>query len=132
MRLLPEMEPVIQGAETPNLLWFELRSAFEATYNEEQPDDLLIARIYQFFDWCVDAPRSPLAKDDLLTCAIVSFLEHVPDHPRAREDMPRWLAYEEVAESESIFSYHLGRQGFLDLVSHMKQNQHRYIGRGGG
>jgi hypothetical protein len=127
--LFPELRERFTDADTPYLLWFELLAAFEAAYDEVPPDESMIARIYQFCDWCIEAPGGETAADDLCTCAIVSFLEHVPEHPAAREDMPRWLSYEEVAESETFFAYHLGHAGFEELKRHMRKNQHRFIGR---
>lgn len=75
-------------ADTPYLLWFELREAFERVYEESPRGELLIRRIYQYSDWCCSQPRGKTAEDNPLTCVAVCFYEHIPTHTAAREDMP--------------------------------------------
>jgi cation diffusion facilitator CzcD-associated flavoprotein CzcO len=63
---------------------------------------------------------------DPLTAAAVGFYEHIPRLPAAREDMPRWFQYSEIASSKEIFSYHIGDEAFQELLTHMVRNKDRY------
>jgi hypothetical protein len=123
--LLPELVEAVEEADTPYLLWFELREAFERAYDRSPRNESLIRRIYQYSDWCVEQPGGRTADDDLLTCVAVCFYEHIPQHPEAREDMPRWWRAEDLKEP-SIFQYHLSEKEFRDLQNFLKQENHHY------
>ena len=129
--LLPELGETITDPEidTPYRLWFELRHAFEEAYDASPRDESLIGRIYQYADWCVSAPRGNNAADDLLTCACVCFYEHIPQHPAARDDMPRWISYQDFVGSEQIFRYHLIEEDFLALKQHFDRHRNDYVER---
>jgi hypothetical protein len=60
---------------------------------------------------------------------MVAFYEHIPQSKAAREDMPRWFRYDDVARSRSVFAYHIGDREFEDLLRYMKQNEKRYVRR---
>ena len=120
--MLPELAEAVTDAETPYLLWFELRGAFEDAYEASPRDASLIRRIYAFSDWCVRAPRGETAADDLPTCVAVCFLEHIPEHPAARGDMPAWFTLEELLASRGIFGYHIGDQAFDELAAYFRSN----------
>ena len=107
-------------------LWIELQFAFEKAYRADPPDEAMIARIYSFADWCVQAPRGPDAGHDPMTAVTVAFYEHIPNFKPAREDMPRWFRYSEVTNNWQVFSYHLGDEEFDALLKHMAKNQHRH------
>jgi hypothetical protein len=124
-QMFPELVSQFEEADTPYLLWFELRSAFEKAYDKTPRDEALIRRIYMYSDWCCDQPRGQTAEDDLLTCVGVCFYEHIPQHPAAREDMPRWWRAEDIQEP-SIFQYHLSDEEFRELRSFMGRESHRY------
>jgi hypothetical protein len=126
---LPELRRVIAEAETVMAAWIELRMAFEDAYEAEPPDDSLIARIYSFADWCLDAPRNADAGRDPFTAVLVAFYEDIPTIKAARDDMPRWFTYDEVARNRQVFSYHLRPEEFDALVLHMARNRHRYVPR---
>jgi hypothetical protein len=113
---LPELADEIAEAENPYLLWIELRRRFEDAYDDLPPNESLISRIYAFSEWCQRAPRGRTAEDDLLTCVSVCFLEHIPEHPAARADMPRWFTRERLFGNKEIFSYMIGEQGFDALT----------------
>jgi hypothetical protein len=123
--MFPDLGARIEGAGTPYLLWFELREAFERAYELTPRDEGLIRRIYQYSDWCADQPRGQTAKDDLPTCVAVCFYEHIPQHPLAREDMPRWWRVEDLREP-SVFQYHLSDEQFCELRSFLARESHRY------
>jgi hypothetical protein len=55
----------------------------------------------------------------------VCFYEHIPVHPAAREDMPRWWHPGDLAEP-SIFQYHLSAEQFRELRSFLAQESHQY------
>lgn len=110
------------------LLWTELHFAFERAYREPRNEDL-IARIYSFADWCIRAPRNDDASHDPPTAVMVGFYEHVPQLQAARDDMPRWFHYDEVAKSKSIFAHFIGDEAFDELLKYMMANRHRYVPR---
>ena len=114
--------------DTPWLVWFQLRSAFERAYDQTPPDEALIQRIYEYAFWCVEtAPRGDTGNDDLLTVVYLSFFEHIPQHPLARADMPRRFSYQDFTESEQVFRYHLDDQQFTDLKQYFEAHQDMYV-----
>jgi hypothetical protein len=123
--IFPELVSQFEEADTPYMLWFELRNVFEEAYEQSPPDESLIRRIYQYSDWCVNQPRGLTAEDDLLTCVAVCFYEHIPQHQAARKDMPRWWRVEDMSE-ESIFRYHLSDEEFRELRSFLARQSHQY------
>ena len=129
--LLPELSEKITDPEidTPYMLWFEIRKAFEKAYEASPPHESLIGRIYRYADWCATAPRGETAADDLLTCTCVCFFEHIPQHPAAREDMPRWISYQDFVASEQIFRYRLTDDEFLALKEHLYVHRHDFVPR---
>jgi hypothetical protein len=129
--LLPELREKISDPEidTPYSLWSELHYAFTRAYDASPRDESLIGRIYRYADWCASAPRGEGASDDLLTCVCVCFYEHISKHPAAREDMPRWIPYDEFIASEQIFGYHLAHDDFVALKEHLYVHRHDFVPR---
>lgn len=125
---LPALRETIAAAETIMSLWIELLLKFEDAYRDPKNDDL-IARIYSFADWCFAAPRNDDAGHDPATVVLVNFYEHIPQSKAAREDMPRWFSYDQVAGSRSVFAYLIDDKEFEDLLAYMKQNRKRYVQR---
>lgn len=124
--MFPELLASFEEADTPYLLWFELREAFEQAYEQSPRGESLIRRIYQYSDWCTDQSRCQTADDDLLTCVAVCFYEHIPQHPAAREDMPRWWRVEDLALEPHVLRYHLSDEEFRELRSFIARESHRY------
>jgi hypothetical protein len=122
----PELDSAIDDADSPYMLWIELRQAFERAYEQKPRDESLIQRIYQYSDWCADQPEGKTASDDLFTCVAVCFYEHIPEHPAAREDMPRWWRAEDLDPEPSIFSHHLSGKEFFELRRYLAREKHRY------
>ena len=58
--------------------------------------------------WCTRAP---------LCAADGHFAIAMTDFGPARDDMPRWFTYEEVAESKSVFAYMIGELKYFELPS---------------
>jgi hypothetical protein len=125
---LPEFREVIAKSESIMSLWIELHLAFDQAYLGEKNDDL-IARIYSYADWCSAAPRNDDAGHDPPTAVAVAFYEHIPQSKAAREDMPRWFRYEEVAACQSIFAYHIGQDSYRELLEHLRKNKQKYVQR---
>lgn len=65
--LASRLEAVLEGIDSPYILWNELREVFEDAYERIPPDESLIRRIYQYSGWCCDQPRRDGADDDLFT-----------------------------------------------------------------
>jgi hypothetical protein len=86
----PELCREIANAENITMVWFELwYHLFEPAYQKDPSDTAMIARIYGYADWSLGHRSS-----DVLTSAIVSFYEHLPNHNQMRRDMPRWISQE--------------------------------------
>jgi hypothetical protein len=73
----PDLINRFDSVDCPYGLWIELRLAFGDAYKEPRNEDL-IARIYQYAEWCGTQPRGTSAEDDLGTCVHVCFFEHIP------------------------------------------------------
>jgi hypothetical protein len=106
-------------------LWFELRDAFQQSY-QPPPNEDLISRIYDYANWCCSQPEGTTAEDDLGTCVCVCFYEHIPQSTEALEDMPRWFSRSDVVLMKDIFSYMVGEEGFQRiLLAYDRPQQHR-------
>jgi hypothetical protein len=123
---IPELREVIASAENIFALWIDLSMGFARAYQRKSYDKALVAKIYSFADWCIQAPRGCLAERDPLTAVTVCFYEDIPTIPAARQDMPRWFTYEEVAENRAVFSYLIGDAEYDKLVQYMTANRRRY------
>jgi hypothetical protein len=126
LQRLPELRDVITSADSVMALWIELLSAFEKAYRSDPWDESLIGRIYSFADWCMNAPRGPDAGHDPMSAVTVAFYEDIPAFKPARDDMPRWFPYAEVANNRQVFAYLIGDEKYDELVKHMAKNRHRY------
>ena len=126
LKRLPELRKSIDSANEIMVFWIEARIAFQRAYEQSPQDESLIARIYSFADWCANARRGPDAGHDPSTAIVVAFYEDIPTIPAARDDMPRWFTFAEIAESKAIFSYHLSEIDFQGLLAHMQRNRHLY------
>lgn len=126
--MFPDLVPEFDEVDNPYLLWIELRSVFEKAYERDPRDESMIERIYRYSDWCMSQPRGQTSGDDLFTCVAVCFYEHIPEHPGAREDMPRWWLAEDLVES-GVFHYHLTDDEFRDLKGYLVKESHRYDAR---
>jgi hypothetical protein len=130
-QLLPELGDAITDPEidSPNKLWFEICAAFDRAYDASPRDESLIERIYRYADWCMTAPRGDNAATDLVTSTCVCFYEHIPQHPSAREDMPRWIPYQDFIGTEHFFRYHLTEEEFVALKQHFYKHRHAFVPR---
>jgi hypothetical protein len=129
LKRLPELRHTIDEAWEIMALWLQIQSAFAKAYKSDPPNDSLISRIYDFADWCLDAPRGPDAGHDPMTSVCVAFYEDIPTIKVARDDMPRWFRYEDIVENKQIFSYQIGESEYEKLVEYMRRNQRRYVPR---
>jgi hypothetical protein len=101
--------------ESPGQLWIELTAAFMQAYKEPRNEDL-IARIYQYAEWCCCQPSGKTAEDDFGSIVCVSLYEDIPTSPEALEDMPRWFSREDVILMKDTFSYMVGKEGFHKIL----------------
>ena len=114
LELLPELNEPISEADNLMALWIGLQFEFADAYDPPGRPDL-IRRIYEFAWWCFEQEQTE--KDDLASAVACAFLEHIPEHHKARLDMPRWFTREEVLAMRGIFSYHLGAVEYDRLVA---------------
>jgi hypothetical protein len=126
LQRLPELRTQIDSAPGIMAFWGEAWFAFRRAYEQNPRNESLIERTYAFADWCANARRGPDAGKDPSTAIVVSFYEDIPTVPAARDDMPRWFTYAEVADSKAVFSYHLNDEEFGHLLRHMHRNRHLY------
>jgi len=126
---LPDLRRVITSADNIMALWIDLESSFEKAYKAEPRDESSISRIYAFADWCLQARPVPDAAHDPCSAVVVGFYEHIPTFRPARDDMPRWFTYDEVAQNKHVFSYHIGDEAYQELVDYMRKNQRRHLPR---
>jgi len=115
IRLLPEHATEIRKAENPYDLWISILMWFNAAYNAADPGRI-VKRIYEYLWWTRRQPRQSSADSDLYTAAACCFVEHIPDHPKARLDMPRWWTRASVLEHADVFRYWLGDDGLTALL----------------
>jgi hypothetical protein len=129
VRRFPELGDKVEGWETPYLLWFDLRDAFEAAYRVVPRDEGMIRRVYEFADWCLEQPQGRKADDDLGTCVTVCFYEHIPESPEALADMPRWFKRQNVLEMREVFSYMVGEEGFRRVLEAFDNYQKQVLSK---
>jgi hypothetical protein len=96
---VPEItDPELCEPRNMYALWGWLTLAFADAYSQSPPRDDFIGRVYTFAKWCCSQPRGITASDDLFTCVVVCFAEHLPQMPAAMADMPRWADPEELKQ----------------------------------
>ena len=129
--LVPELGEKITDPdiETPNMLWFELWDAFRKAHDASPRDESLIGRIYAYADWCLTASHDGSIADELATSACVGFLENLPQHSATREDMPRWISYQDFIGSEQVFRYGITEEEFVALKQHFYKHRHDFVPR---
>lgn len=109
---LPELQKEISTADGAYGVWIELRFELERIYAREIVDDSLIARIYQYANWCLCQPHD----DNLRTAVVVCFYEHLPMSPKVRQDVGRWLSEEDFRALRPAFCYHLSESEVEDFA----------------
>ena len=55
------------------------------------------------------------------------FYEHIPQHAAARDDMPRWIPYQDLIASEQIFRYHLTEEEFVALKQRFHNRRDDFV-----
>ena len=126
---LPTLRQAIDTTSTVKALWCDLSPACQVAYEQSPPDEVLIAAIFSYADWCASARRHPAADRDPMTAVGVCFYEDLPLHAAAREDMPRWFTPVDIVEWKSLFVYTLGEAGYRDVRAHIQVNRNRYVAR---
>jgi len=111
----PDLIDRFDFVDSPYALWIELRLAFEDAYKNPRNQDL-IARIYDYANWCCSQPEGKTAEDDLGTCVCACFYEDIPTIPEALEDMPQWFSLDDVLLMKQTFSYMVGEEGFQRIL----------------
>lgn len=122
---MPDLKSLVESSKTISELWVGLCDEFAIAYDKPMNEDV-IAQIYAFADWCVEAPRCDEDGRDPFSAVVVGFYESIPTLPNARDDMPRWFKYSAVKDNRLVFSYLIGDEAFEKLLEHMKQNQKKY------
>ena len=116
----PELHREIANAENTTMVWFELwYHLFEPAYQKDPPDTAMIARVYGYAYWSLGHRSS-----DVLTSAIVSFYEHLPNNSQMRRDMPRWISQETFDTLWFAWEY-TTKQDFTEFRREFVENKSR-------
>lgn len=115
LKRFPEFEEGVREAENPYALWIDLWCRFTEAYDSDASE--LVARIYKYARWCCEQPRGKTSTDDLLTCVSVCFCEHIPTHPKALKDMPKWWTLQDVKAMKDVFSYLGGESLYTEVLA---------------
>jgi len=70
LRIFPELQPEVEGAENPMSLWLEIVLQFDTAYDTPRNEDF-IRRVYESADWCL---KQEGGKDARETFTYVSHL----------------------------------------------------------
>ena len=111
----PDLIDRFDSVDSPGELWIELRLAFDEAYKEPRNEDL-IARIYQYAEWCCTQPSGTSAEDDLGSIVCATLYEDIPTIPAALADMPRWFSRADVILMKETFSYMVGEEGYMRIL----------------
>lgn len=114
MKMLPELQSEIEEAGTPMSLWGEIIFYFDEAYEEPRNEDF-IYRVYAYADWCLAQDVGQTAEEHLPTCVAICFWEHIPTFEPARNDMSRWISFEDVMLNQNFFKYRLSDEEFDEL-----------------
>jgi hypothetical protein len=112
--MLPELGSEAGEAESPMSLWLEIVYKFDHAYELPRNEDF-IKRVYAYADWCLKQEGGRSVPEDLPTCVVTCFWEHIPTCKAAREDMPRWFSFDEVTANEHFFKYLITEEEFEEL-----------------
>jgi hypothetical protein len=107
LEAVPELAKQIREEKNPFGVWIEIQMAFEREYELESPNQSLLARIYGYARWCLYQPKD----DNLRTAVIVCFYEHLPQNPKVRTSMHKWLSVQDFENLRSAFRWDLTEQG---------------------
>ena len=111
----PDLIERFDNVDSPGELWIELRLAFDEAYKEPRNEDL-IARIYQYAEWCCTQQSGTSAEDDLGSIVCATLYEDIPTIPAALADMPRWFPRADVILMKYTFSYMVGEEGLARIL----------------
>ncbi|MCM2273680.1 MAG: hypothetical protein NDI75_02615 [Candidatus Didemnitutus sp.] len=112
---LPECRKQLQQEKSPNLFFHELGEVLYQAHLQQDED--LIRRIYQYAQWCLEAPRGKDASDDLLTMVTVSFFEHLPTHREVRKEIGRFLPKSVIEGMREVFLYHGTEEKYQEMLA---------------
>ncbi len=121
-RRFGDRKEVFDYVETPYDIWTNLRDVFATAYNYPYNEDD-IRSVYEYAEWSCRQPRGESAADDLLTVVAVGFYEHIAEVPAAVKDLPRWFKLDEILTMREILSYHVGPEGFEQLIQAFPKSQ---------
>jgi hypothetical protein len=99
LELLPDLRGRITPAANIMSLWIELLLELKRAYQENPPDNQLIAKVYRYAQWCEHEANNP----DAMTAVSVAFYEHLPTNQQIREDLPNRLSKEEFLHLKALF-----------------------------
>ena len=118
---LPEFRKIIEAAETPGMLWIDLRLKFEDAYKEPVDQDLA-HRVYEYAGWCLAESKD----QDIETAVALTFYEHLPINKKIRRDMANHLTRESFLGLKEVFKYHLAEGEYEEMEQEfLKQSAQR-------
>ena len=104
LALLPSLRETIIDAENPMALWIDLYIELERAYENDPPDDDLIANIFRYAHWSEFEAGD---NDGVQTAASLAFYEHLPTHAGVRADLHNRITKDEFLKLKDLFRYFL-------------------------
>lgn len=111
--LLPEFQGVIasRNVDSPMMLWIELDGEFGRLCEEAQPPIALLARFWQYADWCLNH-----GADDVATAAAVGFTEHLMDSAERTAILPKIMPRSDFLAIRGLLEYHNPAEDVAELL----------------
>lgn len=100
---LPELQRIFasKNVDNPMMLWIDLNLEFENLCETQPPPLDLLARIWQYCNWCLTD-----GNDDVRTGAALAFCEHLIDTPKRTTILAEIMKRSDFLVLRSILEYH--------------------------
>ena len=99
MEMVPALQNTISSAADPIAMGIEFFFALKRAYEQNPPDDELIASLYRYAHWCSAESKTA----HVATAIHISFYEQLRTYPRAWEDLPNRLTDEHFLVCKEVF-----------------------------
>ena len=113
LEMWPEYAQDIQEMEEPHELWYTLWPKFLEVTNGTR-DETLLRRIYAYAWWSLDQSQ------DVLNAAVLDFYENLPNHPRVRAEMHRYLTIDQFDSIKEVWRYGRSDAEYAALIDDLR------------
>lgn len=135
LRKARELFPELQGwrfeghdYSSPVDLWIDLVYLLSTAYLEQQVNDDLIGRIYDYAAWSFKQPDPGTAETDLSSATAGCLIETIPHDQNVSRDLYRWMSVESFEGFENVFRYMLSEAQFSKFKEEFLRMKHAYSG----